>query len=191
MSKILIVDDDNYLRGVYASVFKEAGFAVIDGKDGVEGLALAKQYKPDVIFTGIMMPNMTGFEMMQRLKEDPNTAAIPVMISSHLGREADHVEAEKLGAKAFVVRGLVSPRQVVTLVLKLLDTKVFEETFQVVVDPEQLDAPKLQKYLHVPSRPLVFELTPGLSGESGGFIARFVHDAGGASKKEKDQEGRS
>jgi len=176
MSKILIVDDDNYLRGLYASVFQEAGFTVIEAGDGAKGLDLAKSNKPDIIFTGTMMPNLTGFEMMKRLKADQATATIPVMISSHLGRDEDRVEAEHLGAKAFLVKGLVSPRQVVNLVLKLLNTKVFEKVFQVELSPQKFDAGKLQQELHVPG-PIVLELTPGLSGVEGSFIARVVYEA--------------
>lgn len=67
MHSILIIDDDDYLRRLYVEVFRQAGFQVIDAKDGAEGLAMTHLHKPDIIFTGIMMPNLTGFEMMRKL----------------------------------------------------------------------------------------------------------------------------
>jgi twitching motility two-component system response regulator PilH len=177
MSSILIVDDDNYLRTLYVEVFQEAGFTVFAAPDGATGLDLARQQKPNIIFTGIIMPNLTGFELIHKLKENPDTAAIPVIISSHLGREADRQEAEKLGAKAFVVKGLVSPRQVVNLVLTLLGEKAGTKIWRVRVVPDDLDAKRLAKDLSLPGK-LILELSPSLTGLSQEFQAKVISDDG-------------
>lgn len=170
MPKILIIDDDNYLRGIYATIFSEAGFQSIEGADGAEGLKLAKAQKPDIIFTGIMMPNLTGFEMMKKLKEDLSTGQIPVIISSHLGRDDDRKEAEALGAKAFIIKGMFSPKQVVNLVLELLNTRVTEQVYHVVVDAEKIDGSKLLRDLEIQG-PLTLELKSA-GGKDKIFLAR-------------------
>ncbi len=174
MNKILLVDDDNYLRGLYAAVFKEAGFIVFEGKDGQEGLNLVNKVKPDVIFTGIMMPNLTGFELIRKLKGSLETGSIPVIVSSHLGRIEDRMQAEKLGAKAFVVKGTISPKQVVTLVHDILEAKVAQKKFRVVIDPDKLDGPALRQELKAKG-PITLELAPGIDdGTEAGFWAKYL-----------------
>ena len=71
MSSILIVDDEKYLRNLYVEVFTQAGFTVFSVQDGAEGLKLALEHRPDIIFTGIMMPHLTGFQMIRDKAESP------------------------------------------------------------------------------------------------------------------------
>lgn len=85
--KILLVDDDEMIRGIYSEVFRNNGFEVEEARDGLEGLEKARSIIPDIIFTGIIMPKMEGFDLMEALKKNVATSQIPVFISSHLGRE--------------------------------------------------------------------------------------------------------
>lgn len=156
--RILIIDDDEFLRDVYLRVFQNAGFEVFAAEDGAEGLAVATKEHPEIIFTGIMMPNMSGFELMKQLKSRPDASAIPVVISSHLGREEDRKEAGKLGAKAFVIKGLISPKEVVNLISDILEKQIFK----VVVDQEKLDGKILSQKLKTQG-PMIFELTPEIA----------------------------
>ena len=109
--KILIIDDDDTIRESYALKFRQEKFEVISAKDGVEGLDLAHKEKPDIIFTGIIMPRMTGFELMGALSKEVSTSEIPVVISSHLGRKEDDQRAKELGAKDFIIHGEVTLNQ--------------------------------------------------------------------------------
>ncbi len=112
--KILIVDDDQYLLGVYAEKFKEEGFDVTTANDGQEAWDLISSgYSPDVMFTGIVMPHMDGFELIRKMQADPKLAAIPVAISSHQGREVDKAIAKSLAVDDFLIQGLVSLNEVV------------------------------------------------------------------------------
>jgi two-component system, chemotaxis family, chemotaxis protein CheY len=111
--KVLLVDDDDYAREMYAEVFANAGFDVMEAKDGIEGLDIATKQIPDVIFSGIIMPRMDGFGMMEALRKNLSTNNIPVIISSHMGREEDRQRANTLGARDFIVRDVTSPNQVV------------------------------------------------------------------------------
>jgi len=143
--KILIVDDDNDIREIYADVFKKSGFNVIEAIDGLDGLDKASKEIPDVIFTGIIMPRMDGFTMMDALKKNVATSRIPVVISSHMGREEDRKKAEKLGAKDFIVRGTVSPNQAVERIKVLF----MEGDYSIEFDPYNLDAAKLAHDLNI------------------------------------------
>jgi len=136
---ILIVDDDNYIRSLYSEVFKNYGFEVLEAVDGKAGLDLVLSKKPDVVFTGIMMPNMTGFELLKTLKENPETKNIPVLINSHLGKDEDRRKAAELGAADFLVKGLITPKEIVETVSMIFDRKVY----RVELDMAKLDAQKL------------------------------------------------
>ena len=188
MSKILIVDDDSYLRNLYAQVFKESGFTVFEGQDGQAGLESAVKNKPDVIFTGIMMPRLTGFELIKKLQSDSALKTIPVVISSHLGRDSDRQEATKLGVKAFLVKGFVSPSQVVSVILKILgETVGNQKVYRLAVDSSKLDAKKLKNELRL-SGSMVIELTSVLSGLANDFHATISSDAAGEGSERKDSD---
>lgn len=143
--KILLVDDDFELRQIYVEVFQNANFNVIEASDGVEGLDKATKEAPDVIFTGIVMPRMDGFAMMEALKKTVMTANIPVVISSHMGREEDQQRANVLGAKDFIIRDMTRPIEVVERI-KALFVKEGGE-YKLNFDPNALDAQKLAKEL--------------------------------------------
>ncbi len=117
--KILIIDDDKMTRDMYVRVFKEANFEVFETADGEEGLLAAVKEIPDIIFTGIHMPKMDGFLLMEALKKNESTAQIPVAISSHTGREEDRQKAMQMGAKDFIVRSYTSPIEAVKRIKSL------------------------------------------------------------------------
>lgn len=71
MPKILIVDDDKMQREIYVAVFRAAKFEVVSAEDGQEGWDKFQAEKPDTVFTGIMLPKMTGFELIERSAQIP------------------------------------------------------------------------------------------------------------------------
>lgn len=163
-SKILVVDDDDFLRSIYVEDFTQAGFEVLEAKDGLEGLNLATASKPDAVFTGIIMPNMTGFELIQAIKKNVTTANIPFVVFSHLGREEDRQKAQELGAKAFFIKGQNSPKEIADFVKNILTQK--EKIFKVAVDLNQLDAQNLLKQSGSKSGALTLELSPEPDGKT-------------------------
>lgn len=83
-------------------------------KDGQEAWDILQKGKlPDIVFTGIIMPHMTGFELIQKMRADSKLASIPVAISSHRGREEDRRKAEELGVSDFIVQGLTPLTEVI------------------------------------------------------------------------------
>lgn len=143
-NKILLVDDDDLTREMYAEVFRLDGFEVIEAKDGIEGLDIATREIPDIIFTGIVMPRMDGFSMIQELRKIVQTASIPVVISSHFGREEDQQKANVLGARDFIIRDLVSPKQAVEKIKAILSNG---GNYRIEFNPYSFDAQKLAKNL--------------------------------------------
>ncbi len=132
--KILIIDDDQPSLDLYAELFRGEGFEVSLAHDGQEGWDELRSGKiPDVVFTGIIMPRMSGFDLLRRMKADPAFAKIPVAISSHQGIPEHRKLAEELGAREFIVRDLTPPREVLRR-MKLLSGVGEKFTIAFLVD---------------------------------------------------------
>lgn len=143
-TRILIVDDDENLRSMYAEVFKNSGFSVEEAIDGVDGLDKATKNPPEVIFTGIVMPRMDGFALIESLKKGVATKDIPVVISSHLGREEDREKAQAVGVSEFIVRDITPPNEVAKIIKGVIrGGKIYNLNF----DPYGMDAPRLARDL--------------------------------------------
>ncbi len=140
---IMIVDDDIDTLEMYADVFRAADYNVIRAFDGLEALSLLGDHIPDVIFTGIVMPRMDGFTMLESIKKNERTANIPVVINSHLGRDTDKGRAKELGARDFIIRGFTQPKEVLERVGALLLKS--EYTFH--FNPNDKDVQRLAKDL--------------------------------------------
>jgi len=79
---ILVVDDENSLRTLVAEILSSEGYEVIQASDGLEALEMARQYRPSLILSDIMMPHMSGLELITALRQHPSTASIPVILLS-------------------------------------------------------------------------------------------------------------
>lgn len=123
---ILLVEDDINTNNMYSErIGREPEFNVIKAYDGIEGLRklnhLFNDNIPvDLIFTGIEMPNMGGFELIENTQKNPQFSSIPTIIYSHLGRLNDFDRAKKLGVNHFIVRGETTPNQVVRIIKEIL-----------------------------------------------------------------------
>jgi PleD family two-component response regulator len=123
--KILIVDDDAEARSLYVEIFKSEGFEVTEAVDGIDGMDKATASIPDVIFTGIIMPRMDGFGLKEALAKNVATSNIPVVMSSHMGREEDRKKAMEVGVRDFFVVGMITPREVVSRILDLFSAEKY------------------------------------------------------------------
>jgi DNA-binding response OmpR family regulator len=95
-ARILVVDDDRPTVMIISSVLKKAGYEVFTAYNGLSGLKKARQVKPDLIILDIMMPIMDGYEVCRRLKADPDTAGITVLILTVKGEiDVSHVQTKR------------------------------------------------------------------------------------------------
>jgi two-component system alkaline phosphatase synthesis response regulator PhoP len=102
--KVLVVDDEEYIQHILNFSFGAEGYQVITAANGVEALAKAKEERPDVIVLDIMMPKMDGYEACKKLKSDPATKNIPVILLTAKGRDADRKLGSQAGADDYVVK---------------------------------------------------------------------------------------
>ncbi len=135
--KILIVDDDNETRNMYSEAFLKAGFNVDGAKDGLEALDRISKDAPELVFTGIIMPRMSGFDLMEAMKKNVKSARIPVVVSSHLGREDDLKKARELGAVDFIVKGESTVNVVIERIERVLGKRF---VYQLSVEKDKYDA---------------------------------------------------
>lgn len=119
MSKLLVVDDDFEQRDLYAELFRENGFEVLQANDGESGMKTAVEQKPDLLFTGIMMPKMNGFDLIKSVRSHGG-GQLPVIMFSHLGRMEDREKAESLGV-LFMVKGQDSPAKILKETRRLIE----------------------------------------------------------------------
>jgi two-component system, OmpR family, response regulator RpaA len=109
MAKILVVDDDIAIRTLIEVNLKMQGHTIRGAKDGIEGFALAVQEQPELIILDVMMPNADGFSTCQRLKKEPKTAHIPVLMLTALGVVDDKVKGFDAGADDYLVKPFEIP----------------------------------------------------------------------------------
>jgi DNA-binding response OmpR family regulator len=101
MTKIVVADDDRMFRKAAETTLRRQGYAVTTASDGEEALQLIRSERPDIIVLDLIMPKLQGFDVLQVLKQDSLTAAIPVIVLSSLTQEQDKQEALDLGAAAY------------------------------------------------------------------------------------------
>jgi two-component system alkaline phosphatase synthesis response regulator PhoP len=102
--KVLVVDDEEYIQHILNFSFGAEGYDVVTASDGEEGLSKARNEKPDVIVMDIMMPKMDGYEACKKIKADPSTKNIPVILLTAKGRDADRKLGSEAGADDYVVK---------------------------------------------------------------------------------------
>lgn len=123
MAKILLVEDDQSLREIYGIRLTAEGYEIVPSGDGEQALALAVKEKPDLIISDVMMPKISGFDMLDILRSTPETKDIKVIMMTALSSEDQRERGEALGADRFLVKSQVGIEDVVNAVHEVLDAK--------------------------------------------------------------------
>ncbi|OGD30730.1 hypothetical protein A2833_00460 [Candidatus Azambacteria bacterium RIFCSPHIGHO2_01_FULL_44_55] len=144
--KILIVEDDEITVNIYSVKLKDEGFDVLIASDGQEAWEMIQAGQiPDVIFTGIVMPRLDGFGLIEKLKTDPSLSSISVVMFSHRNRLEDRQRAEQLGVNDFIARDSTTPIEVVRRLKILLGTS---HKFKVSILTDRRDGKELISFLN-------------------------------------------
>lgn len=121
MPKVLLVEDDEMLHGMYTQKFKNQGYEVVSAYNGADGLKLAETEHPDVILLDVIMPKMDGFVALKKIRKGNTTAKIPVILLTNLGQEEDVRKGRELGADDYFIKANHTPQEVVDKVKALLN----------------------------------------------------------------------
>ena len=105
--KILLVEDDDALASVYQTRLQAEGFDLKRVPNGEDALAAALEYKPDLILLDVMMPKVSGFDVLDILRNTPETINVKVIMLTALSQDADKERAESLGVDDYLVKSQV------------------------------------------------------------------------------------
>lgn len=119
-SKILIIEDEEYLADLYKMKFEQEGFSVIIAREGDEGLALARKKSPDLVLLDLVMPGKDGYEVLEEMRSDPVTKNLRIYILSNLGQEDEVEQGKAAGADDFLVKANLTPEQLTAKVKEAL-----------------------------------------------------------------------
>jgi CheY-like chemotaxis protein len=120
MTKLLITEDDPLMSRMYQKIFTFEGYEVVMAADGQEGLDKAREVKPTLILLDVMMPKLNGLQVLEKLKADPETKAIPVVMLTNLAGEQDAEAALSKGAIKYIIKSQYEPKQVADMVKEIL-----------------------------------------------------------------------
>ncbi|MGB9743423.1 MAG: response regulator [Minisyncoccales bacterium] len=110
--KILIIEDDNFLRELIAQKLIAEGYELSEAVDGEEGIKKVKEEKPDLVILDLILPSIDGYEVLYQIKKDPLTTKIPVIILSNLGQREDVEKGLKMGAVDFLIKAHFTPVEI-------------------------------------------------------------------------------
>ena len=120
MAKVLLVEDDNNLREIYQARLMAEGYDISAAQNGEEALVVAKQSKPDLIISDVMMPRISGFEMLDILRNTDELKHTKVIMLTALGQAEDQKRANNLGADRYLVKSQVTLEDIVNAAKELL-----------------------------------------------------------------------
>jgi diguanylate cyclase (GGDEF)-like protein len=106
---LLVADDDPFIARLLEIELRAAGYDVRVASDGVEAFDLAQERSPDLVLADVMMPNMDGFELTRRLRQDPRTATVSIIMLTARGLSADKLEGFAIGADDYIVKPFDTP----------------------------------------------------------------------------------
>ncbi len=102
--QILIGEDDKFLSSLLKAKLEREGFAVVQAYDGQEVLDTVKKNHPSAILLDVIMPKISGFEVLKSIAVDPQTNTIPVVMLTNLAQDSDMEKARQLGARDYLVK---------------------------------------------------------------------------------------
>jgi DNA-binding response OmpR family regulator len=118
MKKILLIEDDPLLIDIYTTKLKEAGFLAVVARDGEMAMEMIRKEKPDLVLLDIVLPHADGWEILKKIKKDPD--APKVVILSNLGQKEEVEKGLELGAEKYLIKADYTPSQVIEQIKEIL-----------------------------------------------------------------------
>ena len=122
--KILLIEDDSFLLSMYTTKFELENFQVVTAEDGEKGLKMVMKEAPDIILLDIILPKMSGFEVLKKIKSDEKLRKIPVILLTNLSQKSDIEKGLSLNVNDYIIKAHFTPGEVVDKVKKVLSIKV-------------------------------------------------------------------
>jgi DNA-binding response OmpR family regulator len=117
---ILVIEDDKFLRELISQKLEKEGYNILEAVDGENGFKTAKEQKPNLVLLDLILPGIDGFEVLSRMKADPELSKIPVIILSNLGQKEDVEKGLKLGAVDYLIKAHFTPGEIIEKIKNVL-----------------------------------------------------------------------
>lgn len=120
MEKILLIEDDKFLRELIIQKLGKEGYDVVEAAEGEAGVVKMAEEKPDLVLLDLILPGIDGFEVLRRIKENVEIASVPVIILSNLGQRDDVEKGMELGAVDYLIKAHFTPGEIVEKIKAIL-----------------------------------------------------------------------
>jgi DNA-binding response OmpR family regulator len=117
--KLLIADDEPGVRALVRMTLEVDSFEILEARDGQEALSMVREHRPDIVFLDVAMPHLSGVDVCRKLKDDPDTASIPVVMLTAKAQDTDREEGLAAGADDYFTKPF-SPITLLTKVTEIL-----------------------------------------------------------------------
>jgi DNA-binding response OmpR family regulator len=184
--KILIIEDEAGFRKIYKDFLQNEGYDVLEADNAEKGFILIKSAKPDLVLLDLVLPNISGFDVLKKLRSEIETKDLPIIIFSVIGERDTIKKGLELGANDYAIKGFYSPGEMLSKIQALLfkaDMKKHMVVYKIEVNPGRADAARLtqdmgmgslQECPHCKGK-LCLELIPDFSRSDGHwFFSHFV-----------------
>lgn len=126
MTKIMLVEDDKSLKEIYSIRLVAEGYDIVSAGDGEEALTMIAKERPDLIISDVMMPKISGFDMLDIIRSTPEVKDTKIILMTALGGEEQRTRGEGLGADRYLVKSQVGIEDVVRVVHEVLGDKAVD-----------------------------------------------------------------
>lgn len=176
MAKVLLVEDDNNLREIFEMRLQAEGYQTVTASDGELGLSVAMKEKPDLIIADVMMPKLSGFEMLETLRSSPEMKNVKVVMMTALGAAEDIGRGEKLNVAKYLVKSQVTLEDFVRVVREVLSPEQSNQSASTGAQPATPQAPTTPpaeppSAPAMPTNPVAVASTPATPPDNGQMTA--------------------
>lgn len=112
---VLVIDDVAHIRRLVTRMLNQAGFNTLEAADGLQGFNILRNQKPDIVTCDVSMPIMDGHEFLKKVKNDPETCHVPVIILTAVGEQEKGVTSADMGADAYLTKPFSSSNLIETI----------------------------------------------------------------------------
>lgn len=120
MKKILLVEDDPFLVDIYITKLSKEGFEVLVAQDGQEALNKLKEQKPDLMVLDIVLPQIDGWAILRKIREESRLKNLKVIVLSNLGQKADVERGRRFGVEKYLIKAHFTPSEVIEEIKKTI-----------------------------------------------------------------------
>ncbi|NIM04753.1 MAG: response regulator, partial [Armatimonadetes bacterium] len=141
---ILIVEDDMLFQSIYRARLTQEGYSVKVASDGEDALREMETSPPDIVLLDLVLPRLSGYEVLTRMRANPTLADVPVIVLTNKGEPEDVQRGMEKGATDYLIKTVAHPKEVVWKIRQAISEKAGEPVhLRVAVKERELDAPRL------------------------------------------------